>query len=166
MKPESLNSRLRNIVIMALSIALAAAGAFIKIPSPVGTVALDSWPGYACAVLIGPSGAWVAFAGHLASGLTSGFPLGLSLHVIVAVQMGLCALGFRWATRRFGSLAGIVVAIVLNGLAAPLALIPWIGRPMAVALLVPLTSAAVVNVIAASLVVRGAGRLFISAGNP
>ena len=83
MKETHKESRTRSIAVMALSVALAAAGAFIKIPGPVGTVALDSWPGYACALLVGPSGSWVAFAGHLASGFVSGFPLGLALHTLV-----------------------------------------------------------------------------------
>lgn len=151
-------SRTRDIAVMALSVALAGAGAFIKIPSPVGTVALDSWPGYACALAIGPSGSWVAFAGHLASGFVSGFPLGLALHGLIALEMVLCALAFAWTWRRLGVVAGVAVAVLLNGLAAPLALAPWLGIPLVVSLMVPLTVAATVNVALASIVGKAVGR--------
>ncbi len=103
-------SRLHVIAFMALSVALAAAGALIKLPSPVGTVALDSWPGYACALVVGPAGAWVALLGHLASSLVSGFPLGLTLHGVIALEMALCALAFRLVTRRLGVVPGLVAA--------------------------------------------------------
>jgi len=156
--------RMRKLAVMSLAVALAAAGSFIKIPSPVGTVALDSWPGYLCALLMGPEGSSVALAGHLASGFTSGFPLGMVLHALIAVEMCLCALAFGWVARRAGVVLGAAVAVVLNGLIAPLALTPWLGRPLAASLLLPLSTAAAVNVslataaakaIVPSLVVRG-----------
>ncbi|MGE5579301.1 MAG: hypothetical protein ACM3WU_04575 [Bacillota bacterium] len=151
-------NRAKDIAVMALSVALAAAGAFIKIPSPVGTVALDSWPGYACSLVLGPSGSWVAFAGHLASALVSGFPLGPALHAVIALEMALCALAFAWVTRRFGYVAGVTVAVLLNGLTAPFALSPWLGMPLVVTLFVPLTVAAFVNVTLAALVGRAVSR--------
>ena len=39
---------------IAILVALSGAGAFIKIPSPTGTVALDSAPGYLAAAVFSP----------------------------------------------------------------------------------------------------------------
>lgn len=161
MKTPSSLTRTRRIAAVSISIALAAAGSFIKIPSPVGSVALDSWPGFACALVIGPEGALVALGGHLMSGFLAGLPLGLALHLIVGAEMALCALAFRWVTLRLGAIAGVVAAVALNGLVSPLALIPWLGRPLVISLLLPLTVAAGVNVAAA---VAVAGVVSKSAG--
>lgn len=147
--------QLRKLALMSMAVALAAAGSLIKLPSPVGTVALDSWPGYLCALIIGPEGAWVALAGHLASGFVAGFPLGLFLHAAVAIEMALCALAFRWATSRAGAVLGAAVAVVLNGVAAPVALLPWLGRPLVLSLILPLSLAAGVNVALAAMLYKG-----------
>ncbi len=88
----------------ALMVALSAVGAFIKIPSPLGSIAMDSSPGYLYASLCGPlGGAPVAFFGHLASAFTVGFPLGVPIHLVVAAEMGLCAAVYGWIGRRFES---------------------------------------------------------------
>lgn len=166
MRDASSAPRIRRLAVMSLSIALAAAGSLIKIPSPVGTVALDSWPGYACAVVVGPVGALVALAGHLASGLVAGFPLGLILHGVIAVEMALCALAFRWVTGRFGAVPGVVAAVALNGLIAPFALLPWLGFPLVLTLLLPLTVAAAVNVSLAAVVSRAVKGRFVVHGRP
>ena len=44
----------KRIARVAILIALSGVGALIKIPSPTGTVALDSAPGYFTAVAFGP----------------------------------------------------------------------------------------------------------------
>ncbi|MEX0975447.1 MAG: alpha-ribazole transporter [Bacillota bacterium] len=166
MRDASSASRTRRIAVMSMSIALAAAGSLIKIPSPVGTVALDSWPGYACALVLGPVGAWVALAGHLASGSVAGFPLGLAIHGVIAAEMVFCALAFRWVTGRFGAVPGVVAAVVLNGLVAPFALLPWLEFPLVLTLLLPLTVAAAVNVSLAAVVARAVKRGFVVPGRP
>jgi len=147
---RSSSSRLRRLTIMSLAVSLSAVGAFIKVPGPVGSIALDSWPGYLSALALGPDGAVVAFAGHLASALSAGFPLGLVLHLVVAGEMALCALAFRWVSLRAGVVAGAIAAVALNGLVAPVALVPWLGWGLVVSLFLPLSLAAAANVIAAS----------------
>ncbi|MEW5920747.1 MAG: ECF transporter S component [Bacillota bacterium] len=46
----------KKLVITALLITMSAVGGFIKIPSPTGTVAFDSLPGYLAAALLGGCG--------------------------------------------------------------------------------------------------------------
>ena len=134
---------------------MSAVGAFIKVPSPTGTVALDSWPGYLCAVLVDyQAGGLVAFLGHLASAFTAGFPLGLPMHSAVALEMSLCAWTFGWVAKKLGLVPAMIVAIILNGVAAPAAMIPWLGTGFFAAMLVPLTGASAINVVVAVLVFK------------
>jgi hypothetical protein len=87
-----LHKETRRLTLAALMVGLSALGAFIKIPGPLGSIAMDSCPGYLYASLCGPAaGAAVAFVGHLASALTAGFPLGVPFHLLVAGEMALCA---------------------------------------------------------------------------
>ncbi len=77
---------------MAILIALSGVGALVKIPSPTGTVALDSAPGYFAAIAFGAiEGPIVAVIGHIFTALTTGFPLGFPVHLYIAVQMGVYA---------------------------------------------------------------------------
>lgn len=68
-----------------MGIALAGVGALIKIPSPIGTIGLDSAPGYFSALAFQPvtEGSIVAAIGHLLSAGVVGFPLGIPLHLSV-----------------------------------------------------------------------------------
>ena len=65
----------RRIARMSILIAISAVGALIKVPSPTGTVALDSCTGYFSAVTFGwGEGSIVAGLGHLLTAFTTGFP--------------------------------------------------------------------------------------------
>lgn len=77
----------KQLVITALFVALSFVGAYIKI---FGTIAFDSLPGFLAALVLGPAlGAVIGLLGHLATALTSGFPLSLPIHLGVAISMGL-----------------------------------------------------------------------------
>ena len=68
--------QVRRMVLMAMFIALSVVGAMLKIPSPTGTVAFDSAPGFLGAALLGwREGFIIALLGHLVSGYSAGFPL-------------------------------------------------------------------------------------------
>ena len=76
---------------LAIFSALSVVGSLIKIPSPVGSLAFDSFPGFFVALLFGPAeGALVSGLGHIATAATSGFPLGI-LHIPIAIGMALAA---------------------------------------------------------------------------
>lgn len=149
------NNAVRHIVTIAVFSAAAVALGLVKIPSPVGSIALDSAPGYFAAVFFGPAiGAAVGAIGHLASAATGGFPLG-GMHIAVAVQMLLWCAIFGAIARRGNSVAALVlasiVAIALNGVASPLLLVP-LGLPLPTALqILPfLVFASAVNVVLAA----------------
>lgn len=150
--------------ILAVFIAASAVGGIIKIPSPVGSIALDSLPGYFVAGFYGPLlGGVVGSVGHLASAATSGFPLG-PLHIAIAIQMVLwCSLyGFviRALDRTWAVWLATGIAVLLNGLAAPFLLVP-VGLPLGLAkTLWPfLLLASALNVLLATAALLTAGRL-------
>ncbi|MBI9092794.1 MAG: hypothetical protein JEZ12_26560 [Desulfobacterium sp.] len=106
----------KRIAYMAVFIALSAVGAMVKIPSPVGTIGLDSAPGYFCGLAFGyMEGVCVIFMGHLITAGVMGFPMGIPLHLFIALQLAVWVTAFAWVTRRFGSIPGAVIAILLNG---------------------------------------------------
>jgi len=154
-KPSA--DKTRQLAIMGLLVALSAVGSFIKIPSPTGTVALDSAPGYLAAYLLGGSeGAIVASFGHLLTAVTAGFPLGLPIHAIIALQMAAFAYIFAWIIKKGNQSPGAIVAAVsaatlLNGIVAPLLLIPFFGMGFFVAMVLPLTIASLINILLATL---------------
>lgn len=101
---------------IAIFIALSAVGAMIKIPSPVGTIGLDSAPGYFCALAFGyVEGAAVIFIGHLLTAGVVGFPLGLPLHFFIGLQMALWAILVRFIKQKLGLWPAVLTGVVLNG---------------------------------------------------
>ena len=145
----------RRIARTGILIALCVVGALIKIPSPTGSVALDAAPAFLAAFAFTlPEAALVAVLGHLVSAATAGFPLSLPVHLIIAVTMAVAVAGAGWAARRANVWVGVVVGIVLNGVGAPLTLVPMFGWGFFAGMLVPLLVGAAVNVILAALVAK------------
>ncbi|NMB46260.1 MAG: ECF transporter S component [Firmicutes bacterium] len=151
---------------LAVLIALAAVGAMIRIPSPTGTVALDAAPGFLAAFLFGPGpGAIVSSLGHLASAGMVAFPLGLPMHLFIALQMAVVAMLIGYTNQRVHTIAAVVVGIIANGIGAPatFVLMPSFGVSFFLAMVGPLLLASTVNVVAASLLYRALQR-FITVG--
>lgn len=146
---------------MAIFIALSAVGALIKIPSPTGTVALDAAPGYFAVLGWGyAEGAIVIFLGHLFTSATVGFPLGIPIHLIIAVGMMVWAALLRFGTVKVHPIVGIVLGIIGNGVLAPAMLIPIFGVGFFYALLLSLVVAStivLIIVMAAYQIVKKAG---------
>lgn len=80
-------SKLKLMILTALVAAICVIGSFIKVPGFMTTAALDSAPAFISVAFLPPLFSGVAGAlGHLATALTSGFPLG-PFHLIIAVEM-------------------------------------------------------------------------------
>ena len=133
-------------------IALSVVGSYLKIPSPTGTVAFDSLPGFLGALLLGyPEGASIGFLGHILTSLNVGFPLGLPVHLIIACEMAMTCVLFRLLYRRNRILA-IICGVLLNGVLAPLTLVPVFGWGFFTGIAISLIVASAVNIILASLI--------------
>lgn len=158
MEVRSGKIQVRQIVQMGLLIALSAVGAQIKIPSLIGTPALDSLPGYfAGAALNWRAGALVAALGHLLTALTAGFPLTIPIHLLIAVEMSVSALAFGYLFKKIHPVVAVAVAIILNGVGMPATLIPIMGKSIFFVLLTPLLVASVLNIIAAAILAKAPG---------
>ncbi|MCP4114952.1 MAG: alpha-ribazole transporter [Desulfobacteraceae bacterium] len=160
LKPSVMN--VRRIARIAVFIALSAVGAMIKLPSPVGTIGLDSAPGFFCALAFGyVEGAAVIAMGHMLTSAVLGFPLGIPLHLFIAAQMALWAVALRLIRGRFGIIAGSTVTVLLNGVLSSFSMF-FVGGMGAVLGIMPfLLAGSLVNVLIAALsyrVVHG-GRL-------
>lgn len=139
----------RRIAIMSIFIALSAVGAMIKIPSPIGSIGLDSAPGYFAALAFGGlEGAIIIAIGHLLSGAVVGFPLSIPIHLGVAICMALWAVVFRRIGRQKNTTMlaiAVVVVSLLNSVLTGLLLLPLGGTVLYVANIVPLLVASAVN---------------------
>ncbi|GEK33230.1 ECF transporter S component [Kurthia sibirica] len=105
----------------ALIAALCVVGSFIKIPVPPGTPALDAAPAFlSIAFLPAPFAAAAGIIGHLATALTSGFPLTLPLHLLIAAEMGIVVLGAALLYRAGMKKIAWLWIIIANGILSPL----------------------------------------------
>ena len=138
----------KRLSIMAIFIALSAVGALIKIPSPVGTIGMDSAPGFFSALAFGGlEGAIVIAFGHLLTSAVIGFPMTIPVHLYIAFQMALWALAYRWVNKKLGLIPAIIVGIILNGVVSSFAMLPMMGMGGVLGLMPFLIVGAALNVI-------------------
>lgn len=155
MHQKTLSLPLPRVTLIASLVALSVVGSYLKIPSPTGTVALDSLPGFVGALLLGYSeGAIIAFLGHILTSLNVGFPLGIPFHLLIALEMAGIAMAFRFSTRRGGYPLGIMVGTILNGVGAPLSLVPFFGWGFFAGIVVSLLVGSAVNLVLACVIHR------------
>ena len=112
--------KLRLMVLTALVAAICVIGSFIKVPGFVTTAALDSAPAFLSVLFLPPlySG-FAAALGHLATGLTSGMPLGV-FHAIIAVEMFIIVYVFNIMHRKNLRILKWIFLIIANGILSPL----------------------------------------------
>ena len=145
----------KRIAIMAVFIALSAVGALIKIPSPVGTIGLDSAPGFFSAIAFGGvEGAVIIAMGHMLTAAVAGFPLTLPIHIFIAFQMALWALAFRWVTKKLGLIAAVIAGTVLNGVVSSFTMMFLGGFAAVIGVMPFLVIGSAINVIIAAVAYR------------
>ena len=143
---------LKRMVVMAFFIALSVVGAMLKIPSPTGTVALDSAPGFLGAALLGwREGALIAALGHLISSYTAGLPLSLPIHLLIALEMAIAAALYAVLIRKTNMFVTVGAVTIINGVGMPLSMAPIFGMGFFYSMLLPLVVASFVNTLAAAL---------------
>lgn len=145
-------NKLRLMVLTALIAGLCVIGSFIKVPGFITTAALDSAPALISAVFLPPLFAGAAGAlGHIATGLTSGMPLGV-FHGIIAVEMFLVVYIFTILHRNNFHIAKWVFVIVANGVIAPIPFYFLVSPAFYIGSIASLTIATVINAVIAMIV--------------
>lgn len=145
----------KKIVLMAMFIALSFVGSYIKIPSPLGTIAFDSTAGYLAGLVFGGvTGGLIGFLGHILTSATAGFPLSLPVHLIVAIMMFISVYLYGIAYNKTNIFIGAFVGILLNGIVSPFTLLifPQFGWPFFLGVAPFLLVASALNVILSALV--------------
>lgn len=147
-----------NLITVAVFSAASVLGGLIKIPSPAGSIALDSLPGYFSAAYFHPVvGGTVGFIGHIGSAATGGLPLG-ALHILIAIFMFLWCFLFGAIVRRFDSILGLVFASIVafvGNTAIPVLCIPA-GLPQETAFAITpfVALASAINIVLAALAIK------------
>ncbi|WP_136796244.1 ECF transporter S component [Desulfosediminicola ganghwensis] len=137
---------------IAIFVALSAVGAMIKIPSPVGTIGLDSAPGYFCALAFGyVEGAAVIFIGHLLTAGVVGFPLGLPLHLFIGLQMALWAILVRFIKQKLGLWPAVLTGVVFNGVVSAFTMVFIGGVGAALGIMPFLIAGSLFNILVAAI---------------
>lgn len=147
-------SKLRFMVLTALISAICVIGSFIKVPlpGPVTTAALDSAPALISAVFLPPLFAGTVGAlGHIATGLTSGMPLGI-FHALIAIEMFVIVYIFAVLHRNGFQISKWIFVIIANGIIAPLPFYFLVSPAFYMGSIVTLSVATVMNVIVAMVV--------------
>ncbi|MCG8539702.1 MAG: ECF transporter S component [Clostridia bacterium] len=144
----------KRLVLMAMFIALSFIGSYIKIPNPIfKSIALDSMPGYLAGLVLGGlEGGVVAFIGHILTAANSGFEYSLPVHLIIGVTMFITVFLYAFTYRKINLFVAGFIGIILNGIGAPLALVPLLGWGAFLAITPLLIFASAVNVILSILV--------------
>lgn len=148
----------KKLATLAILLALCVIGANIKI---LGSIALDSFPAFVGAVVLGPfAGALLGFFGHMISAMLAGFPNTLPIHLIIGVLMALCMFLYGWIRIKLkkqkaaASIVSIAVAYLVNVPLDLLLLYPLLGGAI-FALFVPLSVASLVNLGISEVVILG-----------
>ena len=111
---------IKRISLISLFIALSVAGASIKIPAIVSSVALDMVPALLAGVILGGGpGALIALLGHLLSAFIGGMPLG-PFHFMIAVEMALLVWLFAIVYRKGKRVIASILFVLGNTFVAPL----------------------------------------------
>jgi uncharacterized membrane protein len=141
----------KRLAIIAVFIALSAVGSMIKIPSPVGTIGMDSAPGFFSALAFGSiEGALVIGIGHLLTSAVVGFPLTIPMHLFIAVLMAMWAIAFRFVNEKFGLIPAVIVATFLNGVLSSLTMMPIGGIGAVLGVMPFLVIGSAINIIVAA----------------
>ena len=144
-RSKRIKMNVKQISVLAIFIALSTAGAFVKIPGIIGSVALDSFPSLLAACLLSPvAGAVVGGLGHLISAILGGMLLG-PLHFIIMLEMTLLAWTFGILYRSGNKVFAALLFFIGNAFISPLPFIIIISWSFFVALIPSLTIATAIN---------------------
>ena len=131
------SSSVRLLTLSAVLVALSYLGSLLKLPSPTGTIALDSCPGFFAALALGPAaGGLITALGNLFTCFFTGsfflpVPLHFLLALLMAVSAALMGCTARFLIPKVGKKASVFAGAVIGGLAnvflSTLSVVPVMG---------------------------------------
>ncbi len=148
----------KELVIMGLMLALAAVLAQFPIN---GSIGLDAMPAFFTAAALTPVlGGVVGAIAHLLIAGISGFVLGLPVHIVIAVMMFASCFVYGYVCKSVNRYVAVVAGVVMNGpvslfvaaFFAKLLGAEFSGMVMFLALVLPLTMTAAINVVLADVI--------------
>ena len=146
-------NRVRSLCILIMFISLAIIGSMIKLPTAIGSIALDSASAIIAAAILGARcGAVVAGIGHLSSAFLAGFPLGL-FHVLIAGEMGIIVYIFGLLYWKNWKNTAFSLFFAANAFIAPIPFIFLMGVPFVVSILPSLISGAIINLVVSIIII-------------
>ena len=138
---------IKKISLISLFIALSVAGASIKIPAIVSSVALDMVPALLAGVILGGGpGALIALLGHLLSAFIGGMPLG-PFHFMIAVEMALLVWLFAIVYRKGKRVMASILFVLGNTFVAPLPFLFLMGSGFYIGMIPSLLIGSVLNIV-------------------
>jgi ECF transporter, substrate-specific component len=140
---------IKKISLISLFIALSVAGASIKIPAIVSSVALDMVPALLAGVILGGGpGALIAFLGHLLSAFIGGMPLG-PFHLLIAAEMALLVWLFAIVYLKGKKVLASILFVLGNTFVAPLPFLFLMGSGFYIGMIPSLLIGSVFNTVLA-----------------
>jgi uncharacterized membrane protein len=141
------------LAMLVMFVSLSVIGSMIKIPTTLGSIALDSAPAVIAGALLGPlHGAIVAAIGHVSSAFFAGFPLGL-FHLLIALEMGLLVYGFGLLFQKNWKKTAYLLFFIGNAFVAPLPFVFFMGTAFVVGILPFLVIGTAVNLVVSMIVI-------------
>ncbi len=140
----------KKLVLMALFIAISYIGALVKVPGPMSTIALDSFPGYLGGLIFGGvSGGLIAMIAHIFVSMTTGFPLSILVHVIISLMMFVSVFCYAKISKKFNIILASIAASIINGVLMPLSLmlLPSMDKGFLLSLIPVLLIASITNIV-------------------
>ncbi|MGM0641638.1 MAG: hypothetical protein ACQESN_09485 [Thermotogota bacterium] len=123
---------------------------FVKFPSPFGSIALDSMPGFLLGIINPVYGGITAFLGHVFTSWNSGFYFQF-YHILLAFSMFVIAFIFGKLYKK-NKIIAIIIATILNGILMPFIVTPILTLKGVFGAIPVLLLASFINVLIASIV--------------
>lgn len=150
----------KKISLISLFLALSVAGASIKIPAIVSSVALDMVPALLAGVLLGSlPGALIAFLGHMLSAFIGGMPLG-PFHLLIAVEMAILVWLFTIFYKKGKHMVAGFLFVFGNTLIAPIPFLFFMGMGFYIGMIPSLFIGSLINTILALVLAPRLSRAF------
>ncbi|MDN5342463.1 ECF transporter S component [Oceanotoga sp. DSM 15011] len=140
----------KKISLIGIFTALAFILSFLKFPSPVGSIALDSMPGFLLSIINPLYGGIASLLGHFFTSWNSGFYFQL-YHIPLALAMFAITYIFGKLYQK-NKIISILIGVILNGIVSPFIVVKIITFKGVLGIMPMLIVASIVNILLAVII--------------